>query len=366
MAEINSYVTGVGPYPTAPNTSVQQFLNEHPEYTNGSSGGNKWWSDIANVVSSGQDYPSLNVHYKDWLSFRRQYDDWVAGKTLSYNSLVKTWEAAQKSPLNQSELLEAAGYNRNWLQGAVNSGVDAAPPVEPVLSNSGQGNADPTQQIFQMLSFGESVLNSILSFQKGQAEIQNVQANTKLLNERAITEEEMRPFNIAPKYYKAMKEHNEMYGAFDELYHMPYTVGSGITFQGIPEDSYYNKMLDAKLSAAKLYYQGLRLNNHQKRYVLHTLMPIQKAMFDLQSKFMKGQLDLQEFDLGLRRVTQPAMLKYAPKMPAQQYIQGWLHTGLDFLKAGAGFLLNWKKFNTQLDFDLFKSDGDFGHLDRYY
>ena len=356
MAEQNSYVTGVGSYPVAPDTSVNAFFSSNPHLDNkhnrtllaGGEGRNNEWfwnsSEAQNLINS--------------------YSQFVTNLNNQYDADKKNWETRYNTPLNQSELLESAGYNRNWLQGAANSNATSSDYMPS--GGSPTVKSDPMAQIGEMINFSESVLNTFLGFAKGEAEVDNIQANTNLIKEKAITEQEMRPFNMAPKYYGAMKAHNEMYGSVNELFHMPFTPSSGITYQGIPSDSYYNNMLGVKLSAAKLYNQGLQLNNSQKSYVRKTLMPIQYKLSTLQRDYLQGQLSLQQFDLGLRRAVQPAMLKYAPKTPAQQYIQGWINTGLNVIKTGANIFFDFKNFNKMLDFDLFKADGDFGHLDRWY
>ena len=356
MAEQNAYVTGVGSYPVAPDTSVNAFFAANPDLDNdrnrkllaGGEGRSSEWfwntTDAQNLINS--------------------YSQFVNNLTNQYDADKKNWETRYNTPLNQSELLESAGYNRNWLQGAANSNAS----VSDYLPSGGSPTVktDPMAQIGEMINFSEGVLNTILGFQKNEAEVDNLQANTQLLKEKAISEQEMRPFNMAPKYYGAMKAHNEMYGSVNELFHMPYSTSTGITFQGIPEDSYYNKMLNAKLSAAKLYNSGLQLTNSQKSYVRKTLMPIQYKMATLQKSYLEGQLSIQQFDKQLRQAVQPAMLKYAPKSPAQQYIQGWINTGLNVIKTGADIFFDFKNFNKYLDFDLFKADGDFSHLERYY
>lgn len=356
MAEQNSYVTGVGEYPVAPDTSVNAFFASRPDLdtklnrkllAGGEGRTNEWFwlrDDAQNLIN--------------------YYSQFVTNAKNQYDADKKNWETQYNTPLNQSELLESAGYNRNWLEGAANSNATSSDYMPS--GGSPTVKSDPMAQIGEMINFSESVLNSILGFQKGEAEVNNLKANTNLLNERAITEQEMRPFNMAPKYYSAMKEHNEMYGTFNELFHMPFTPSSGITFQGIPSDSYYNKMLTYKVNAAGLYNAGMQLNNSQKSYVRKTLMPIQYQMATAQKKYLDGLLTVQQFDKELRRAVQPAMLKYAPLTPAQKYIQGWINTGLDVIKTGAEIFFDFKNFNKYLDFDLFRADGDFGHLDRYY
>lgn len=356
MAEQNAYVTGVGEYPVAPDTSVNAFFSSNPDLDTklnrkllaGGEGRINEWSWLAPTAQN-----LINL-----------YSQFVNNLTNQYDADKKNWETRYNTPLNKSELLESAGYNRNWLQGAVDSNATASDYLPS--GGSPTVKSDPMAQIGEMINFSESVLNTFLGFQKGEAEIGNLQANTELLHEKAISEQEMRPFNMAPKYYGAMKLHNEMYGSVNELFHMPFTPSSGISYQGIPSDSYYNAMLQAKLSAAKLYNAGLQLNNSQKSYVRKTLMPIQYQMATAQKRYLEGQLSFQQFDKELRQAVQPAMLKYAPKTPAQQYIQGWINTGLNVIKTGADIFFDFKNFNKYLDFDLFKADGDFSHLDRYY
>lgn len=352
MAELDSYVTGVGPYPTAPNTSVQQFLSEHPEYTNGSSGGNKWWSDIANVVSAGQEYPALNVHYRDYLSFRRQYDDWVNGKTNEYNALVKTWEAAQKSPLNESELLEAAGYNRNWLQGAANSGVDSSGPINPMLSRSGEGSADPMASIFSILQQSQAIVDTVLEARQKMADINKTETETE-------TMQEMLPFRQIGPYMKGIKEYNEIYGRpKGDFTYFPITPNSGITFNRWPEQSYYNTMLNLRKDMMYTQELGLRLNNQQKSQVVHTLLPLQAEIYRVQKSLLDGQLSMQNFEKKLREITQPALEKYSPKMISQQYISNWVKLAVNSSVAVGRMIFDINKFGMNFGLDWMKSTGE--------
>lgn len=357
MAEQDSYVTGVGSYPVAPDTSVNAFWAAHPELdtkenrtllAGGSGRSNEWfWNS-----SKAQDI--INA-----------YSQFVNNLSNQFDADKKNWETRYNTPLNQSELLESAGYNRNWLQGAANSNATSSDYL-PSGDGSPTAHHDPFGQIGEMLNYSEGVLQTILGFQKGEAEVENIQANTDLIKEKTVSEGQMRPFRMAPLYYGALKSHNEMYGSPQELFYQEFTPGSGITYQGMPEQSFYNQMLNSKLAAAKLYNQGLQLNNSQKSYVRKTLMPIQYQIFNAQKKLFDGQLTIQQYDTALRRAVQPAMMKYAPKSPAQQYIQGWINTGLNVFKTGADIIFNFKNFNRMIDFDLFKSDGDFSHLDRWY
>ena len=356
MAKQDSYVTGVGPYPVAPDTSVAAFWAAHPELDSkhnrtllagGEGRSNEWFWNA-----------------KDAQQLINAYSQFVLQGQNQYNADVKNWETQYNTPLNQSELLESAGYNRNWLQGAANSNASASDYFPS--GGSPTVKDDPMGQIGQMINYTEGVLQSFLGFQKGEAEVDNLEASTNLLKEKAISEENMRPFRMAPLYYGALKSHNEMYGAPNELFYQEFRPGVGITYQGMPQQSFYNTMLSAKLAAAKLYNQGLQLNNSQKSYVRKTLMPIQYQIFNAQKKLFDGQLTLQGYDKALRQAVQPAMLKYAPKTPAQQYINGWINTGLNVFKTGADVLFNFKNLNRMLDFDLFKSDGDFSHLEKWY
>lgn len=352
MAELDSYVTGVGPYPTAPNTSVEQFLSEHPIYTSGSPGGNRWWQDIANVVSAGQEYPALNVHYRDYLSFRRQYDDWVTGKTNEYNALVKTWEAAQKSPLNESELLEAAGYNRNWLQGAANSGVEAYGPMESAVSRGGEGSADPTSSILSILQQSQAVVDSVLNARQKVADINKTETET-------ATMQEMLPFRQIGPYMKGIKDFNEIYGRpTSDFNYFPITPNSGITFNRWPEESYYNTMLELRKDMMYTQELGLRLNNQQRSQVVHTLMPLQAEIYRVQKSLLNGQLSMQNFEKELREITQPYLKRYSPKYISQQYISNWIKLTVDSSVAVGRLIFDISKFGKSFGLDWLKDTGE--------
>ena len=105
MAKQDSYVTGVGPYPVAPDTSVAAFWAAHPELDSkhnrtllagGEGRSNEWFWNA-----------------KDAQQLINAYSQFVLQGQNQYNADVKNWETQYNTPLNQSELLESAGYNRN-------------------------------------------------------------------------------------------------------------------------------------------------------------------------------------------------------------------------------------------------------------
>lgn len=359
MAELDSFVTGVGEYPAAPDTSVQAFLDAHPVYTSGTPAAVKWWKDIAGLVNAG--IPPNKLHtatYNDWLDFQRVYNQWSTQKTNEYNALIKTWEAAQNSPLNQSQLLEAAGYNRNWLQGAANSGVQAAPPMVPSVSQPGgealQGE-NLIQGSFQIL---DQLAGMYMSFMNQRADIADKAASVNLKDAQAQQIRALIPFKMSGPWWQSL-EKAKAHGFISpgsQLAVLPFTNEYGLTVASGDQGNFFDNMMALRQEGTRLAVNFSKLNNEQKRFVVKEMIPWQRELKAYEDKVEELNLKLledkvtesayrtelikfeQEFlhnNRGLLEKTKKSQLSSSMVLP-------WVNATLDILKTGGSIYMGMK------------------------
>lgn len=372
MAQQDAYTTGVGPYPVAPDTSVDAFLNAHPVYNQ-----DNYWRNL------------LQQQQRDWIWERDDfneihslYDSWIMQQNNSYNALVKDWETKYNTPLNQSELLEAAGYNRNWLQGATNSTAAAAPPVEG--GNTG-GYAKP-------LGLADALINGISSVQSGimnflgmsqqladlrmkDAQIENINANTAYVEAgiplrgsmeelnraniplkgsqksyydvRTEKEQVLTPYQMVGPYLQAVKEAANL-GLGDNLV-LPFfdssrfpLLDNSILLSGPASDSFFRNMQNLMVANQKLENQGIRLSNEQKAIINKDFLPYQKKCLELQTKLMQGEITLQDYEKSISKAnkeiidaTKDSAIKYLNDVNGQAWLNVVDSLGKLFLGVGA-------------------------------
>lgn len=349
MAEQDSYLSNVGPYPTAPDTSVDAFFRSNSQHDTP-----YWRRYLAADKTPGITTRSAN----DWAFIHQIYDSWANQLTNQYNADVKTWETAYASPLSQSELKEAAGINRNWMTGEYSTAPSQSEQVSP-FNDAGNNSANPADLIFGTLQNIQGMVDGMLNMRMKAAQIENVEAQT-------YATESMLPFRMLGPYLKGIKSYNEIYGApQDDITYLPITNKEGVTFTRIPQDSWYNSMLRLQKESLELKNSGSRLDNQQRRQVVNELFPIRKQIYQTQLDLLNGQLSIQNFNKKLREITQPHLEKYAPKSIQQEYISRWVNLAVDSTAKIGGLILDFKNFNKMLNFDLFKSDGDYSHLQGY-
>lgn len=304
MAVLDSYVTGAGEYPVAPNTSVDAFLTSFPEYNS---------QRYRHLLM--QESPKWITDEKDWNFIRSKYDSWYTDLNNQYLATVERWKTRYQTPLNQSELLAAAGYNRNWLQGASGSMPDVQ-PVDPGIHDAGINSFDPSEQVMS----GLQALSSAL----GQAaQISDVMASRDLKEAQADRLRAMTPFDLSRKYFPILekaKEHG-LLSPGDEMYYFTPVAGQGVELYNGAPGSYFDTVMSLNKDIMTLRRGSLSLSNQQREWMLKTMNPVNEKISLLQRDLLEGTKSLQDYNIELESIIQPLKKEYIPKGMKQNY---WL------------------------------------------
>lgn len=304
MAVQDSYVTGVGEFPVAPNTSVDAFLSSFPQYDT---------ERYRNLLM--QESPKWLTDERDWNFIRSKYDSWYTDLNNQHLATVERWKTKYQTPLNESELLEAAGLNRNWLQGAANS-MPNVQPVDPGTHDAGINRFDPAEQVMNGLQ--------ALTVALGQAaQISDVMASRDLKEAQAERINMSLPFDLSRKYFPILekaKEHGYL-SPSDEMYHFTPVAGQGVDlYNGMP-GSYFDTVLGINQDIMTLRKGSMSLSNQQKKWIIDTMNPINERISLLQEELLKGTKTLQDYNVELEGIIQPLKKVYIPKGMKQNY---WL------------------------------------------
>ena len=321
MSDVSKYLSGAGPYPVAPNTSVQEFMNTHPEY-NGD-----WWNTIAGFEASGGMKNSLNPHYKDWSSFHIRYEDWKNKQLNAYNASLKDWETAQNSPLSNSEYLEAAGYNRNWLNGGVNNPVQTE-PYAPIQSNTQP--VDPFGNVMGMVG-------SLIQIMQQGAQYYDTLAGANLKQSQAARIDAISPLDQLVKELTGAEEYARIYGDPEN----PLTgVGTHFLNSGqmvqlaLPDpQAYSNRMLRLNLKAQGLQNSLRSLSVDEQRYYINQLQPLQKIWQEKINEYLQGTVDFQQMEKAVREASQSFLVEHSKDFALQKWLKGWVDIGSEFVGA---------------------------------
>lgn len=328
MAEQNSYVTGVGPYPVAPDTSIQAFLSEYE----GGEYNNPYRRRLLN-----SDKPDWIWESDDWHTMRTAYDSWVAQRTNRYNADIKNWETWYNTPLNNSELLDAAGYNRNWLQGAQNSQATAGEPL-PIRS-AGGADFDPSAGLVNFLS---TLQQGMMTF----ADYEDKMAGVSLKRAQARQIDSMMPYKALMSYLSSAEKGYKMYPEYFTGEKSVFPLDSGMSVSTLPiqDNSIMSSLQELQMEKLALDNLSTKLTTQQKEWIINHANPLQETLNNLQILYMTGQIDMQKVEKEVQQVTADARKEYGSKGIAQQY---WLryvdsavklfNTGLDVYKTVRGF-----------------------------
>lgn len=318
MAEIDSYVTGVGAYPTAPDTSVQAFLEQYQggEYNN---------PYRKRLLQS--DAPAWGWETGDWHSMKAAYEQWKNNLTNRFNADLKQWETAYNSPLNQSELLESAGYNRNWLQGASGSQVPFSDSWLPM--DSEKATFSPSDSVVRGFQALQGAIDTVMGYRKTEADI-------NLKNAQADQIEALTPYKAFSSYLGSAEKGWKMYPDYFNGTHSAFPLDKGMTVstQPIPDDSIITKMTALDLNLRELDVEGKSLTNAQRQWVVNTAQPMQKKMYELQQQYLSGQISLQAIEKEIQEATKEARIEYGGKGIAQQYYLKYLDAFLETIGMG--------------------------------
>lgn len=323
MAEQNAYVTGVGEYPVAPDTSIEAFLQEYE-------GG--YYNTPYRKRLLQSDEPSWGWESNDFYNMRAAYDSWVAQRTNKFNADVKQWEIKYKTPLNQSELLESAGYNRNWIQGAEGSQVEAGDPL-PIRSAGGV-DYNPADQL---LNFMDSAVSLVDRF----AAVKDSLAGSDLKNAQASQIRALTPMKEFLGTLRGTQDYMKLFGneAGSSMGVLPLPSGNLIDF-ALPnnEDSIFYNLLKLQNTQYDLNNQRTRLSNSQLQKVNEIILPLQEEIYKKQTALLDGSITFQTFENEVRAAAQDYLVTHAKDFAVQKYISGWVDMGVDVIGALAPFI----------------------------
>lgn len=149
--------------PVAPNTSVEQFLQE--------TGNNSWW------------YQNIGMGK----GMSRYYDQWVQNKENAYNAKVKEYENWYNSYQNQKNMLMSAGYNPNYAGISNSAGSVGSAGTYTTRPASGNDALDNFSQVLGLMGQATGItsqtINDIVGIVNGASQIQfrNVDKNSRSL-----------------------------------------------------------------------------------------------------------------------------------------------------------------------------------------
>lgn len=332
MAYSDSYVTGAGEYPVAPNTTVEAYFQANPQYDN---------SRYRTLLM--KDKATWTWDEKDWSFIRSNYDKWVQDLNNNYLADVEHWKTRYQTPLNQSELLEAAGYNRNWLEGASNSAPDIQ-AVEPSSGNAGINSYNPAQNIFASLQALNSAIGSAAS-------ISDVMASVDLKEAQAQKIRQTLPFELSNRYFPILekaKEHG-LLRPEDEMYHFESVPGLGVDLYNGSPSNYFDTMMSLNKDVASLRKESINLSNKQKRWIIDTMNPINKRISELQEGLLQGTKTLQDYNVELEGIIQPLKKVYIPKGMKQNYWLTYVSAAGNLASQIGGLIAKFKGLGLQED-----------------
>ena len=273
---------------------------------------------------------SLNPYYKDWSQFHMQYEGWKQQQLNEYNALLKDWEVAQNSPLSQSEYLEAAGYNRNWLNGSVNNPIETT-PYAPIQSE--QHPVDPFGNIMGMVG-------SLVQILQQGAQYADTIAGANLKQSQADRIDAISPLDQLLKELTGAEEYTRLYGdPSNPLSGVGvHQLNSGQLVQlSLPDaQSYSQKLLRLNLSAQSLQNTLRSLSSAEQKYYLENLQPLEKIWQDNMNAFLEGSVDLQEMERDVRKASQEFLVSHSKDFALQKWLSGWANIGSDMISSIVG------------------------------
>lgn len=347
ITDSSAYLGNVGPYPTAPDVTHEAFIQHMIDIGQLDP---RWRSKWLYHLTTDDPAP-LGVDWNQWRSQRALYDQWSKNLTNKYAADVKTWEAAHNSPLSQSELLESAGYNRNWLQGASGSQVQASDYMPTPSDNAPR--TSPLQQFGAMSDLLLKSMQAVMGIRQQQADIDLKEAQANRIDT-------MIPYDMVQAYFRGLEGKNKWYGPSDPGTADYFQVGrdsrgnyQGITFYGTGYDNHGMRLMSQVETMNSLRAQLMMLSREQQGFILSKLLPFQDDMNKLLMKAQETSLTFAEWDAEVRKAAQSKLVEYAGKGVEQQYILNYVNAGLNAIRTIGGLIIGAKGLNLKFkDFGL--------------
>lgn len=316
--------TSVGNYPVAPDTSTGAFFSANPQYDT------KRYRDL--LVNGAR----WETQAKKYAKVKSAYDSWAMKLSNQYDSDIKTWEAAYNSPYNQSQLLEGAGYNRNWLQGAAGSQVQAGNQIGYTPSDS-----IPVRNT-GLDAFGQAA-GLVLSGLEGFARVKDTLASSQLKEAQANRINELMPYDAVLRYFKALPQYNSWYGFDDpqDVHYFGTSPNAGITFQRpnmqgvgpqMQKQAYDAMVLMNDISTLKKTY--FDFSNKEKKYINDNILPLRKELLDLEKDIMQHSKTAAEAEAAIAKKKKEIYDRFGEKTAQQAYIREWFNMGTQALRLG--------------------------------
>lgn len=345
MAEIDAYTTGLGNYPTAPDTSVETFLQN---YQNG------YYNTPYRKRLLQSEKPGWAWEVDDFFAMKSAYEQWKQQLVNKFDADKKSWEVKYNSPLNSSELLEAAGYNRNWMQGAANSQVGYSDQYSPM--DSQKAEFSPSDSIVRGFGAIVDAVNNYVGIRDKEADINLKQAQAEQIS--ALT-----PYKAMQSYISSAERGWRLYPDYfaGSPNKFPLDRGMTVSTVPVPDNSVVATLTELQTNIQALEADGKRLTNQQREWVVNTAQPLQEKMYGLQQKYMAGQISLQDIEKAVAEASKDARIAYGSKGMAQRYYLRYVDTFLNMINTGCR-LYGTIKHGQDIDFgnamDWMKATGE--------
>lgn len=340
--------------PVAPDTSVGAFIASHPEFEGQERylyGSPKW---------SWEADPHARIN--------AAYDSWKAQLDNAYAQEMEVYKTGYDSYINQADMLEAAGYNRNWLgsaPAATPSGYSFTPSDNP------RQTGNPVTSPMAFMGLAGSASNMALDLYGKLADVKLKGAQTDNLEAQAEATRNLLPFRLTKSYFDSLPEYMKWYG-FGEGELSQFVPGhpeKGVTFQKPVPGSYGSQVMDYYLRFKQLENEGKdlanqfqSLSNSEKSYLLQHIQPLQKIYLrgqialsaayrkaaiaqanfsDTQSGYWYAQHQMLSVEQERRKLAKEMeeeklriFKEYGMNEAQQRYINNWINTGLNAVKTG--------------------------------
>lgn len=351
--------------PVQPDTSVGAFLQENPDWQ----GKERYLYGDPQWIWEQKDHSAINA----------AYDSWKQRRENQYKADYEAFQNYYEGYLNQSEMLEAAGYNRNWLgssPGAASHPMDFTPsdgPRRGVVQNTPM----------EMVGAAASAAGMALDLYGRLADVKVKNAQVDNIKAQADYTKSMTPFRLVKSYFESLPEYLKWYPdlakdatKFGGNLGIFGPAGHEVTYQIPSMDSQGRKMLGNMLdlqnlqkNAFTLQNEYRRLSNQEKIFVNDSILPLQKLLLDHQEKLLTGQESIQDLEKSILQKKKDIYQKYGDKQAVQQYVNGWVNMALSTIRTGVdayssirGLNLRGQDQSFGQNWQLFQDTGDMSYF----
>lgn len=352
--------------PVQPDTSVGAFLQENPDWQ----GKERYLYGDPQWIWEQKDHSAINA----------AYDSWKQRRENQYKADYEAFQNYYEGYLNQSEMLEAAGYNRNWLgssPGAASHPMDFTP-------SDGPRRALVQNTPMEMIGAAGQAAGMALDLYGRLADVKVKNAQVDNIKAQADYTKAMTPFRLTKSYFEVLPEYLKWYpGQADwstlhggGLASFGTDMNHQISFQVPHPDSQGRKMLNNVLafqelqkSAASLSNEYRRLSVSEKNYANSYIQPLSFELMSLQKSLYEGQISMQDVEKAIKQKQKEIFERFGEKEAVQNYVKGWVDLSLAVVREGVNayssirglnlrgqdqsFGQNWTLFNDTGDMSYF-------------